>query len=82
MALMSESVEIELSIFKEAMKQPVRVDAMVEEYDSIIRNNVWEVVPRPENKLVVSSRWIYKVKQATYGNVEKHEARFVARGFS
>ena len=44
---------------------------MVEEYDSIIRNNAWEVVPRPMGKSVVGSRWIYKVKQATYGSVEK-----------
>ena len=31
---------------------------------------------------MVSSRWLYKVKQATDGSVEKHKARFVARGFS
>ena len=55
---------------------------MVEEYDSIIRNNAWEVVPRPVGKLLVGSRWIYKVKQETDGSVEKHKARFVARGFS
>eukprot|EP00253_Pinus_taeda_P026252 PITA_26252 len=55
---------------------------MVEEYDSIVRNNVWDVVARPENMSVVSSRWLYKVKQAANGSVEKHKARFVARGFS
>ena len=33
-------------------------------------------------KLVVGSRWIYKVKQETYGSVDKHKARFVAKGFS
>ena len=31
---------------------------------------------------MVSSRWLYKVKQAADGCVEKHKARFVARGFS
>ena len=55
---------------------------MVEEYDSIIRNSVWDVVPRPQDKSVVSSRWFYKVNQAADGSVEKHKARFVARGFS
>jgi len=55
---------------------------MVEEYDSIVRNSVWDVVPRPKNKSIVSSRWLYKVKKATDGSVEKHKERFVARGFS
>eukprot|EP00253_Pinus_taeda_P035937 PITA_35937 len=55
---------------------------MVEEYDSIIWNSVWDVVPRPQGKSVVSSRWLYKVKQAVDGSVEKHKARFVAWGFS
>ena len=55
---------------------------MVEEYDSIIQNSVWDVVPRSEDTSMVSSQWLYKVKQAADGSVEKHKARFVARGFS
>ena len=55
---------------------------MVEEYDSIIKNHVWEIVPRPQGKKVVGSRWIYKVKHAADGSVEKYKARFVAKGFS
>ena len=55
---------------------------MVEEYDSIVHNSFWDVVPRSENKSVVSSHWLYKVKQAADGSVEKHKARFVACGFS
>ena len=50
--------------------------------DSIMKNQVWEVVSRPQRKKVVGSRWIYKVKHATYGSVEKYKARFVAKGFS
>jgi hypothetical protein len=55
---------------------------MVEEYASIIKNNVWQIVPKPLNKSVVSSKWIYKIKHATDGSIDKHKARFVARGFS
>jgi hypothetical protein len=55
---------------------------MQEEYDSIMCNDVWEVVPRPEGKSAVTSRWLYKIKYAAYGSIEKHKSRFVARGFS
>src|ERR1700722_16763960 len=63
MALMSKCVVTEPSSFEEAMEDPAWVDAMVEEYDSIVRNNAWEIVPTPEGKSVVGSRWIYKVMQ-------------------
>ena len=55
---------------------------MVEEYDLIMKNHVWEVVPRPESKKVVGSRSIYKVKHAADGSVEKYKVRFVEKGFS
>ena len=64
------------------MHQPTWVDAMVEKYDSIVRNSAWEVVPRPVGKSVAGSRSIYKVKQEEKGSVDKYKARFVARGFS
>ena len=52
------------------------------EYNSIMKNEVWEVVPRPEGKSIVTSKWLYKIKHVADGNVEKFKARFVARGFS
>jgi hypothetical protein len=39
-------------------------------------------VPRLEGKSVVTSRWLYKVKHARDGSVEKYNARFAAHGFS
>ena len=55
---------------------------MNEEYESILKNDVWDIVPRPEGKSIVTSKWIYKIKHAADGSVEKYKARFVARGFS
>ena len=54
----------------------------MDEYHSIMKNDVWEIVPRPEGKSVVTSRWLYKLKHAASGSVENYKARFVARGFS
>ena len=47
-----------------------------------MKNDVWEVVPRPEGRSVVGSRWIYKIKYIAYGSVEKYKARFVAKGYA
>ena len=55
---------------------------MTKEYQSIIKNDVWEIVPRPNSKDVVSSRWLFKIKHAFDVSIEKNKARFVARGFS
>ena len=78
MTLLSKCVVTEPSSFEEAVEDPAWVDAMVEEYDSIVRNSACEIVPRPEGKSVVGSRWIYKVKHAADGSVEKYKERFVA----
>jgi hypothetical protein len=74
--------ESEPSTFEEATSRQVWRDAMMEEYNSIMKNDVWEVVPRPEGKSVVTSRWLYKLKHDVDGSIEKYKARFVARGFS
>ena len=55
---------------------------MLEEYESIVKNNAWEIVPRPVDKSVVGSIWIYKVKKDADGSVDKYKAKFVALGFS
>jgi hypothetical protein len=55
---------------------------MVVEYASIMKNDIWEVVPQPEGKSMIGSRWIYKIKHTADGNVEKFNACFVAKGFS
>jgi hypothetical protein len=56
--------------------------AMTEEYQYIMKNDVWDIVLRPKGKSVVTSKWIYKIKHAANGSVEKYKARFVARRFS
>jgi hypothetical protein len=51
---------------------------MLEEYGSIIKNNVWDIVLRPKDKSMVSSKWIYKIKHPPDGSVEKFKEIFVA----
>ena len=55
---------------------------MIEQYQSIMKNDVWDVVPRLEGKFLVNSKWIYKIKHVADGGIEKYKAIFVAHGFS
>jgi hypothetical protein len=82
MALMCDHLEEEPTYFEEAIQRKEWVDAMTENYQSIMKNEVWEIVPRPKNKDVVSSRWLFKIKHVVDGSSEKYKARFVAHGFS
>ena len=79
---MSTIVQSELGTFEEVIKHQVCKDAMHKEYEFIIKNDVWEVVPRLEDKSVVTSKWLYNIKHGSDGSAEKYKARFVARGFS
>jgi len=81
-ALMTNLIDCEPSNFEEANNQNVWKDAILEKYQSIMMNDVWEIVPRLEGKYVVTSKWVYKRKHAIYGSIDKYKARFVARGFS
>jgi hypothetical protein len=54
---------------------------MTEEYHSIMKNDVWDIFPRSKGNFVVTSKWIYKIKHAIDGSVEKYKVGFVARGF-
>jgi hypothetical protein len=81
-ALMCDLIEKEPTCFEEDIQKKEWADATMEEYQSIIKNDVWEIVPRPKNKDVLSSKWIYKIKHVADGSIEKHKARFVVHGFS
>eukprot|EP00253_Pinus_taeda_P029387 PITA_29387 len=72
----------EPSSFQEAVQHQVWVDAIVEEYSSVMTNDVWEVVLRPKDKSIVGSRCIYKIKYVADGIIKKYKARFVAKGYA
>jgi hypothetical protein len=56
--------------------------AMREEYDSLMTNNTWTLVPLPAGRKPVFCKWVFKIKQGANGEVERYKARLVARGFT
>jgi hypothetical protein len=79
---MTKLLDEEPTTFEEVVQKKQWKTAMIEEHQSTMKNDVWEIVPRPKEKSVVTSKWVYKIKHATYRSVDKYKARFVARGFS
>ncbi|GAB2276096.1 hypothetical protein Dimus_039170 [Dionaea muscipula] len=57
--------------------------AMNEEYDSLIKNNTWTLVPRPVKARVIDCKWIFKIKEGiSKSDSIKYKARLVAKGYS
>ena len=58
-ALICNLVDEEPTCFEEASNKKEWMDAMIEERQSILKNDVWEMVQRPKDKSVVSSKWFF-----------------------
>ena len=56
--------------------------ALEKDYNSLIKNETWELVPPPEGCNIIGSKWVVKVKRDANGDVDRHTARLVAQGYS
>ncbi|GJY07106.1 retrovirus-related pol polyprotein from transposon TNT 1-94 [Tanacetum coccineum] len=58
-----------------------QIEAMQEELNEFEHLEVWELVPRSDRVMIITLKWIYKVKLDELGGVLKNKARLVARGY-
>ena len=61
MALLCDIIDKEPSTYEEVAEKKEWKDAIIEEYQSIMKNDVSKIVLRLENKFVMTSKWVYKV---------------------
>jgi hypothetical protein len=54
--------------------------AMDDEYNALIQNKTWDLVPRPPDANVIRSMWIFRHKEKSDGSFERHKARLVGNG--
>jgi hypothetical protein len=66
---------------EDALRDPDWVLAMQEELNNFTRNEVWHLVPCP-NQNVVGTKWVFRNKQDEQGVVTRNKARLVAKGYS
>ena len=55
--------------------------AMQEELAQFERNEVWELVPRPSDRMIIGTKWVFRNKLDENGNVVRNKARLVAQGY-
>lgn len=54
---------------------------MAEEYNALIQNGTWQLVPPSPSQNIIGCRWIFKTKLKVDGSLEGYKARLVAKGY-
>ncbi|GJS42077.1 retrovirus-related pol polyprotein from transposon TNT 1-94 [Tanacetum coccineum] len=72
---------VEPKNYKDALTQACWIEAMQEELHEFDHLEVWELVPRLDKVMIITLKWIYKVKLDEMGRILKNKARLVARGY-
>jgi hypothetical protein len=65
----------------EALKDTNWRAAMQVEFDALVANKTWSIVPRPPHALVITGKWVFRIKLHPDGTLERYKARWVVRGF-
>ncbi|GJZ22889.1 retrovirus-related pol polyprotein from transposon TNT 1-94 [Tanacetum coccineum] len=72
---------VEPKSYKKALTESYWIEAMQEELNKFECLEVWELVPHPDRVMIITLKWIYKVKLDELRGVLKNKARLVARGY-
>jgi Reverse transcriptase (RNA-dependent DNA polymerase) len=72
---------IEPKNFKDANVDPNWICAMQDELAQFERNRVWELVPKPNDRMIIGTKWVFRNKKDEDGNVIRNKARLVAQGY-
>ncbi|GJT85167.1 ribonuclease H-like domain-containing protein [Tanacetum coccineum] len=71
----------EPTCYNEAVKDINWVQAMNNEMEALYLNNTWTLTELPINRKAIGSKWVYKIKYKSDGEVERYKVRVVAKGF-
>ncbi|GKA85567.1 retrovirus-related pol polyprotein from transposon TNT 1-94 [Tanacetum coccineum] len=72
---------VEPKNYKDTLTQACWIEAMQDELNEFEHLEVWALVPRPDKVIIITLKWIYKVKLDEIGGILKNKARLVARGY-
>ena len=73
---------VEPNNFEEDKRDKHWIKAMEEELSQIEKNDTWELVPRPKDKNVIGTKWVFINKLDENGQVTQNRARLVCKGYA
>jgi hypothetical protein len=62
------------SNYRSALVDPNWLAAMADEFQALVDNGTWRLVPHPPGVNVVTGRWLWKLKYTADGTLSKHKA--------
>ena len=65
----------------EALEDSDWVKAMQEEFNQFEALKVWRLVPRPKDKSIIDTKWIFKNKRDVTGVIVRNKTHLVAKGY-
>ncbi|RVX04505.1 Retrovirus-related Pol polyprotein from transposon RE1 [Vitis vinifera] len=72
---------LEPTTVTQALKDPKWRQAMSAEFDALLRNGTWDLVPSHPTQNLVGCKWIFRTKYLPNGSIDRYKARLVAKGF-
>jgi hypothetical protein len=73
--------EDEPTCYSQASKNLEWRAAMNNEFDALLKNGTWSLVPFSPQMNVVGSKWVFRIKRKANGDIERYKACLVAKGF-
>jgi hypothetical protein len=63
------------------LTHPLRRSAMHEEFQALVKNKTWHLIPPRPGLNIIDYKWIFKLKHKADGSIDRYKARLVAKGF-
>ena len=73
---------IEQHTFQQAVKDTNWRQAMDTEYQALLKNNMWTLIPPSSHGNIIGCKWVFKLKYKPDGSIDCYKARLIAKRFN